>query len=51
MLVLSRKFKQTIVIGDDITVTITKVRGNRVSVGIEAPKTLPIRRGELPEKK
>jgi carbon storage regulator len=47
MLVLSRKSGQRIVIGDEIVITILKVRGNHVRVGIEAPPAVPIRRDEL----
>ena len=47
MLVLSRKEKQTIKIGDDVTITITRVNGERVKIGIEAPKELRVIRGEL----
>jgi carbon storage regulator len=49
MLVLSRKSGQRIVIGDEIVITILKVRGNYVRVGIEAPPSVPIRRDELEE--
>lgn len=47
MLVLSRKERQQIQIGDDIFVTITRIKGNRVSVGVDAPPTVAIRRSEL----
>ncbi len=49
MLVLSRKSGQRIVIGDDVVVTILKVRGNQVRIGIEAPESVAIRRDELAE--
>ena len=48
MLVLSRKPGERIHVGDDITIVITKISGNRVSVGIEAPGDVRIVRGELP---
>jgi carbon storage regulator CsrA len=48
MLVLSRKSHQQIRIGDKITISILKVRGNVVSVGIEAPADVRVMRGELP---
>jgi len=51
MLVLSRKPGQQIVIGSDVVVTITRVSGNQVAIGIEAPKEVTILRGELAEKK
>jgi carbon storage regulator CsrA len=47
MLVLSRKLLEVIKIGDSITITIVKVQGNTVRVGIEAPQEVNIRRGEL----
>lgn len=47
MLVLSRKSGQRIVIGDEIVITIVKVRGNHVRLGIEAPDDVHIRREEL----
>ncbi len=47
MLVLSRKQNQQILVGNDITITILKVRGNSVRIGIEAPKSVHVMRGEL----
>ena len=47
MLVLSRKEGERIQIGDQITVVIAKIAGNRVSIGIEAPRELKVVRGEL----
>lgn len=47
MLVLSRKLKQSIRIGDSITVTILHVKGNTIRVGIDAPKDVRIMRSEL----
>lgn len=47
MLVLSRKEGQRIQIGDDVWITVLKVKGNRVSIGIEAPNEVSIRRCEL----
>lgn len=47
MLVLTRKANETIVIDGQITVKVLKVRGNSISIGIEAPGDVPIRRGEL----
>jgi carbon storage regulator CsrA len=48
MLVLSRKRQQQIKIGEQITVTILRVQGNTVRVGIEAPRDIRVVRGELP---
>ena len=47
MLVLSRKVGQRIAIGEDITVVVNRVAGNRVTLGIEAPNDVHIMRGEL----
>ncbi len=49
MLVLTRKLQEKIHIGDNITLTIVKVKGNTVRVGIEAPREVRIVRGELPQ--
>ncbi len=47
MLVLTRKVGERIHIGNDITLVVTKSAGNRVTLGIEAPKDVRIVRGEL----
>ena len=47
MLVLSRKIGEKLVIGDNITVVVSRVAGNRVTLGIEAPSEVRIIRGEL----
>ena len=47
MLVLSRKEGEKLVIGDNITLVVSKISGNRVTVGIEAPADVKIFRGEL----
>ena len=47
MLVLSRKKQEVICIGDDIKIMVTDVRGDRVRLGITAPKDLPIYRKEI----
>lgn len=47
MLVLSRKINETIKIGDDTEIRILEVKGDTVRIGIEAPKTVDILRGEL----
>ena len=47
MLVLSRKESQRIQLGDSIVLTIVRVNGDRVRVGIEAPAEVQVRRGEL----
>lgn len=47
MLVLSRKVGETIWIGDDVELVITEVKGDYVKVGVRAPRTVDIIRGEL----
>ncbi len=47
MLVLSRKEGEQLLIGDDIVLTINRINGNRVAIGIEAPRDVRILRGEL----
>ena len=47
MLILTRKENQKIVISEEIVITICKVSGGRVRVGIDAPDEMNIRRGEL----
>jgi carbon storage regulator len=49
MLVLSRKEGEKLVIGDNITLVVSKISGNRVTLGIEAPVDVKIFRGELSE--
>lgn len=48
MLVLTRKLQEKICIGNDITVTILRVKGQQVRIGIEAPRDVRVIRGELP---
>lgn len=47
MLVLSRKKNESIVIDGNIVVTVVEVRGDKVRLGIEAPKEVPIHRSEV----
>ncbi len=47
MLVLSRKEGEKLLIGDNITLVVSKIAGNRVTLGIEAPADVKIFRGEL----
>ena len=47
MLVLTRKLDEQIVIGDDIKVTLLRIRGNSVRIGIEAPREVRVVRGEI----
>jgi carbon storage regulator CsrA len=50
MLVLSRKLNEVIQIGDSITITVLRMKGNAVRLGIQAPVELSVLRGELAEK-
>jgi len=47
MLVLSRKNNEAIVIGDAIRVTVVEIRGYKVRLGIDAPKSVPVHRQEV----
>jgi carbon storage regulator len=47
MLVLSRKKNETIIIDDHIVITVVEIRGDKVRLGIEAPKEIPIHRSEV----
>jgi carbon storage regulator len=49
MLVLSRKKNESIVINDDITIVVVEIRGDKVRLGIEAPKEVPVHRQEVYE--
>jgi carbon storage regulator len=47
MLVLSRQKDESIMIGDEVQITIVDVRGDKVRLGITAPKTIPVHRREI----
>ncbi|NLC18953.1 MAG: carbon storage regulator CsrA [Clostridiales bacterium] len=47
MLALSRKVNESIVIGNDIEITVLEVKGDQVKLGINAPKAVPIYRKEI----
>lgn len=47
MLALSRKANESIVIGNDIEITVLEVKGDQVKIGINAPKSVPIYRKEI----
>ncbi len=49
MLVLSRQRDESIIIGDNVVVTIVDIRGDKVRLGIEAPKEVPVHRQEVYE--
>jgi carbon storage regulator len=50
MLLLSRKVHEQIQIGDDIVITVVRISGNLVKLGIEAPRDVPVHRGEVAAK-
>ena len=47
MLVLTRKLQEKIRIGDQVTITVLRMKGKAIRLGIEAPKDVPVIRGEL----
>ena len=47
MLVLSRQRDQTIMIGDDVEITVVDIRGDKVRLGINAPAEIPVHRKEV----
>ena len=47
MLVLSRQHDQSIMIGDDIEITIIDIRGDKVRIGVSAPLKIPVHRKEI----
>jgi carbon storage regulator len=50
MLILTRRVGETVMIGNDVTVTILGVKGNQVRVGINAPKSVAVHREEIYER-
>jgi len=50
MLILTRRVGETLMIGDDVSVTVLGVKGNQVRVGIEAPKDVSVHRKEIYER-
>ncbi len=47
MLILTRRVGETLVIGDDVNVTVLGVRGNQVRLGVDAPKEVAVHREEI----
>lgn len=50
MLILTRRVGETVMIGDDVTITVLGVKGNQVRIGIKAPKDTPVHREEIFER-
>ena len=47
MLILTRKVGESLLIGDDVSITVLNVRGNQVKIGVKAPKTVSVHREEI----
>lgn len=47
MLILTRRVGETVMIGNEVTITVLGVKGNQVRVGITAPKSIPVHREEI----
>ena len=47
MLILTRKVGESLLIGDDVSITILNVRGNQVKIGVKAPKEISVHREEI----
>ena len=47
MLILTRRVGETLVIGDDVTVTVLGVKGNQIRIGVNAPKEVSVHREEI----
>lgn len=50
MLILTRRVGETVMIGDEVTVTVLGVKGNQVRLGVNAPKDVPVHREEIFER-
>ena len=50
MLILTRRVGETLIIGDDVKITVLGVRGHQVRIGVDAPKTISVHREEIYQK-
>lgn len=50
MLILTRKIRESLIIGDDVEITVLSVRGNQVKLGVNAPKEIAVHRQEIYER-
>jgi carbon storage regulator len=50
MLILTRRVGETLMVGDDVTVTVLGVKGNQVRIGVNAPKDVAVHREEIYER-
>ena len=50
MLILTRRVGETLMVGDDVTVTVLGVKGNQVRIGVNAPKDVSVHREEIYER-